>query len=402
VIQREGTPVILLGGEAIALSIARSLSPLGIPVFSLDLPTSYTRHSRFCTWIRLSYPQCDLEPVWLQWLLREGKRNYRGAILFPCCDDGLELIARNRQILSEDFILPEANDALTLAMLDKEQTAEVAASAGVPTARLWHAGSIDDINNIIPFLTFPCALKPRHSHLFKKYFYPLKLLVARNADELLDCYRKVEPYGLEMIISEIIPGSDSDYYSYYTYFDETGTPLFHFTKRKLRQYPPEFGQWTYHISGWYPDVAEAGLKFFRDAGLRGIGTIEFKRDARDGKLKLIECNPRFTLAIELLKFCGIEWALFVYCRLTKQTLPQVEISRKEVRVIRVFGDMLAFRQLRKSGLITWGKWLTSIAHRQHFQYFRWSDPMPTLVRITPILHRQLLKLFALIASVPDH
>jgi predicted ATP-grasp superfamily ATP-dependent carboligase len=334
-------------------------------------------------------------------LLSEGKRNHHGAILFPCCDDGLELIARNRQILSQDYILPEANDALTLAMLDKEQTAEVAAQVGVPTAKLWHAGSIDDINNIIPTLTFPCALKPRSSHLFKKYFYPLKLFVAQSADELLHYYRKVEPYGLEMIITEIIPGSDDDYYSYYTYLDETGTPLFHFTKRKLRQYPPGFGQWTYHISGWYPDVAEAGLKFFRDTGLRGIGTIEFKRDARDGTLKLIECNPRFTLAIELLKFCGIEWALFVYNRLTKQPLPPVQTFREGVRVIRVFGDVLAFLRLRKSGLITRGTWLKSIAHRQHFQYFRWSDPMPTLVRIPPILHRQLLKLTTIMASSPD-
>ncbi len=393
--------MILLGGEAIALSIARSLSPLGIPVFSLDLPTSYTRHSKFCTWIPLSYPQCDLEPVWLQWLLNEGKHNYRSAILFPCCDDGLELIARNRQILSEDFILPEANDALTLAMLDKEQTAEVAAGAGMPTAKLWHVGNIDDINKIIPFVTFPCALKPRHSHLFKKYFYPQKLFVAQNTDELLQHYRKVQPYGLEMIISEIIPGSDDDYYSYYTYLDETGTPLFHFTKRKLRQYPPGFGQWTYHISGWYPDVAEAGLNFFQATGLRGIGTVEFKRDARDGKLKLIECNPRFTLAIELLKFCGIEWALFVYNRLTGQPLPPVQTFREDVRVIRIFGDILAFRQLLKSHMITWGKWLASIAHLQHFQYFRWSDPMPTLVRIPPIVHRQILKIITILASSPD-
>jgi predicted ATP-grasp superfamily ATP-dependent carboligase len=274
-------------------------------------------------------------------------------------------------------------------MLDKEKTAELSNKAGVPSPARWTVNNGTEVGEIIDRVQFPCALKPRHSHLFSRYFPSIKLFVAQNAGELMDHYRKVEPYGLEMIVTEIIPGGDDQYFSYYTYIDQDGTPLFHFTKRKIRQFPAGFGQWTYHISGWYPDVAEMGLKYFKGIGLKGIGTVEFKRDERDGTLKVIDCNPRFTLAIELLKFCGIEWALLVYNKLNGYPLPSVATFNQGVRVLRPLSDFLAFRELRKTGLAAWFTWMKSISHRQHFQYFRWSDPMPSLVRILPMMKRHV-------------
>ena len=91
---------------------------------------------------------------------------------------------------------------------------------------------------------------------------------------------------------EFIPGGDDRHCSYYTYIDETGNPLFHFTKRLLRRHRANEGGATYHITDWNPEVAEKGLRLLQHVGLRGLGNVEFKRDPRDGELKLIEVNAR--------------------------------------------------------------------------------------------------------------
>jgi D-aspartate ligase len=388
----EEVPVILLGGEAIALSAARSYGRRGIRVYVLDGPTSYARHSRYATWIPAATGS-SVQEEWLEWLTNGANRLIPGALLLPCCDDGLELIARHRGELERTFVMAEADDSVTLALLDKEQTSRLAERTGTPAPTTWRISSTEEILDVIRTISFPCALKPRHSHLFARHFPAVKLFVARNGDQLMEYFLRVQSYGLEMIVTQIIPGGDDQYYSYYTHLDTNGRPLFHFTKRKLRQYPPGFGDWTYHVSGVYPDVAARGLQFFQKIGLRGIGTVEFKRDSADGELKLIECNPRFTNAIELLRYSGIEWALLVYNHILGRPIPPIGQFREHVRVIRPISDLLAFRDLRSSGVMSLAEWMKSILHRQHFQYLRWYDPLPSLVRIGPTGRRFVQKLF---------
>src|SRR6185437_4458297 len=121
--------------------------------------------------------------------------------------------------------------------------------------------------------------------------------------------------GLDVMVVEMVPGPDSRLCSYYTYLDESGTPLFHFTKRVIRRSPPVFGGGSYHITDWLPEVKELGLRFFQAVGLRGLGNVEFKRDERDGRLKLIECNARFTEANCLVMASSLDLPLLVYNRL---------------------------------------------------------------------------------------
>ncbi len=116
----------------------------------------------------------------------------------------------------------------------------------------------------------------------------------------------VSEHGVEVVLLEVIPGPDDLLCSYYTYLDEAGEPQFHFTKRIIRRYPEHEGFACYHITDWNPEVRDLGLQLFRHAGLKGVANVEFKRDPRDGQLKLIECNARFTAANGLLTASGID------------------------------------------------------------------------------------------------
>ena len=370
-------PAILLGGSANALSVARSLSRHRVPVVALNKSTSHVRYSRHCRWVPLSDDH-DVQTVWLDWLTGDGLKAFRGAVVLPCNDDGLELIARHRGLLKNDYVLIEANDEVLLAMLDKAQTYALAEKIGAPMPMSCSVRNREELLAILDAITYPCALKPRHSHMFQKHFPGIKLFVARDRHEMMRCYQQVSPHKLEMLVTEIIPGGEDQYCSYYSYIDEQGRPCFNFTKRKLRQYPNGFGLGTYHVTDWNPEVAEAGLRFFQGVGLRGLGNVEFKRDARDGQLKLIECNPRFTMVNELLRLSGLDVSLFVYNRLIGRPLPPMNEYRRGVHVIRPFKDFLAFRASCRQGELSWGEWLRSLLHPQHLLYFRWTDPWPTI------------------------
>ena len=371
-------PAILLGGTANALSVAWTLRRRGIPVYALAPPTAPVRYSRYSRWIPVR-DNGDPQQAWMEWLMGDGGVALAGAVLLPCGDDGVELTARNRARLGARFRLIEGNDEILLAMLDKASTYALAAPVGVPAPAVCPVRTTAQALVAAERIGYPFVLKPRYSHRLQQYF-KTKLFVIRSREQLCSVFEQVQARGLDMLVSEIIPGGEDRFWSYYTYLDDRLQPLFHFTKRKLRQYPGGFGTGTYHVSEWNPEVAQLGLRFFQGVGLSGFGNVEFKRDPRDGRLKLIECNPRFTLLHEMVQLCGIDLTLLVYNRLTGQPLPTIGEYRRGVRFLLLHDDFCAFREAHRRGELSWMQWLRSLFHRQHFLYFRWSDPWPAAVR----------------------
>ncbi|MDP2209123.1 MAG: hypothetical protein Q8K98_10185 [Bacteroidota bacterium] len=384
-------PVILLGGNIIAVSVARALGKSGIKCYALGEATSEVHYSRFCRGIKYS-PNIDKETVYLHWLLNTGRHLHKKPVIIPCSDAGLMLTTNNRTELEKYFTLMEANDEITLAMLDKAETYALAQKVGIPSPKIWHVDSLEDVHKILDQVTYPCLLKPRYSHKFFPLFEGRKLFKVGDEGEMLKLFELTQKYDLQMLITELIPVNSEGYHCYYTHIDENGEPLFHFTKLRPRQYPNLYGLGTYNVSNWNPEVADVGLKFLQKIGLRGIGTVEFIRDKRDSVLKLIECNPRFTGTTELLPICGLNWPLFVYNRMIGAPLPPMNEYKRGVSIIKPAGDFLAFRELNKAGKLTWIEWLKSLMHPLHFYFFRWNDPLVFLYTIYRFLKHQLKKI----------
>jgi D-aspartate ligase len=372
-----GPPAVILGGTVAALSVARSLWQAGVPVYVLDRRDSPARVSRQRTGF-VDVSGSDAQGRMLDWLQQAPA----GAVVLAAGDDGLELIARHRAELVELGLRPmEADDEVLLAMLDKERTYELAARGGIATPRTIPLGAAADLESVAAELDFPCVLKPTHSHLFQnRASSGAKALVVGSAAELRQEFERLEALGVEMLATEVICGPSDEFVSYYSYIDEDGTPLLRFTKRKLRQHPPGFGIGTYHATTHDPEVAALGRRFFEVVGLRGLGNVEFKRDGRDGQLKLIECNARFTASNELIRRSGVDLALFCYNRLTGRSAPPVDVYRDDMRLWEPVNDTLAFLAYRRRGELTFSGWLRSLAYRQCFPAARLSDPLPAVVR----------------------
>ena len=125
VVDSNGAPVraaVLLGAAATSVSVARSLARRGIAVHALGSGEwDLLARSRACTeYIRVE--PSDLQAGWFAWLESSAAR-LSGAVVLPCADDGVELIARRRSELQALGYHPfEASDDVSLAMLDKERT----------------------------------------------------------------------------------------------------------------------------------------------------------------------------------------------------------------------------------------------------------------------------------------
>jgi predicted ATP-grasp superfamily ATP-dependent carboligase len=331
------------------------------------------------TWIRLPDGE-PFEEAIARYLCGPESEALRGAILLAAGDEALKLIGARHEELQHKFRLDLCNPSAQQCMLDKLATYEAARAAGVPTPKFWLVGSRLDLARHADDLVFPLIVKPRESHLFQSRFRS-KFLRVERLEELSNALAIVEEAGVECILMEMIPGPDTLLCSYYTYLDEEGAPLFDFTKRILRRSPPNMGLATYHITDHVSDVKEPALRLFRHVRLRGVANVEFKRDPRDGQLKLIECNARFTAANCLLTSAGVDLAYFVYRRTAGLVPPELGDFRAGVRLWDPVRDFKAFLQLRRHGQLGLPAWLRSILHWQTFPVFSWRDPLPLLMRL---------------------
>ena len=295
-------------------------------------------------------------------------------------DEELEIIAKNRETLADKFRLDLSNPVAQLMMLDKLATYNAAKEAGVATPRFWQVWSETDIHRLRDELVYPLIVKPKVSHVFQKKF-KAKFFVAEDFDQLLEAYRIAESAKVETLLVEKIPGPDSRYCSYYTYLDEEGNALFDFTKRIIRRYPINMGLASYHITDRVEHVRELSLKLFRHVGLQGLANAEFKYDERDGQLKLIECNARFTAGNSLVAKAGFDLGNFVYNRIVGIPQPPLTDFRTGLRLWDPLRDWRAFLELRKRGELTFLQWIASVMHSSSISYFSWRDPLPSIFRL---------------------
>lgn len=384
-------PVLLLGGQENALSVIRSLTRHGVPV-SLSAPEScWALRSRHCA---KRYPiekDVDRAEYWEDLLLGSGHPELRGSVIFPCNDEAIEFMAKRRSVLRREYLLDDHVANQQMELLDKQATLELAKSVGVPFPQHWNVEKPEDVQAIEGDIDFPVIIKPIHSHLFQRVYHA-KLLVVNDFPELVAKVKEVLSRGLEIMVCELVPGPDDLLSSYYTYLDADGRHLFEFTKRIIRRNPINFGGGCYHITDWAPDTAEVGRKFFRGINFKGLGNIEFKLDPRDGQLKVIECNARFTAAQELLVRSGMDIAWIIYNHITGGRVPKIEGFKQGLRLWYGCDDFDSFRLLREAGKLTTMNWLRSIAHPQVFPFFAANDPLPAVVKGWSTFRKRVLRL----------
>ena len=383
------TPVILLGGKENSLSITRHLGKLGVTIRVSGPANCWALYSRYCAEALPIPKNIRLQDYWRTLLLgNDGRLN--GHIIWALSDDAIEFVNTNRDALKLRYTLDDTDAQLQAAFLDKMRTLQMAESIGIGAPRHWKIEGEDGLAEMRGQVMFPVMVKPIQSHKFTRVFGRKLFIIEDSFDELESSVRKAWDHGIEVFVAEMIPGPDSQLSSYYTYRTAEGRRLFDFTKSVIRRWPVNCGNACYHKTGWLPETADAGRRFFEGVGLRGLGNVEFKRDTRDGKLKIIEVNARFTAAQELVRRAGYPIDLMIYCHLTKQPVPEAKPVKGELRFWYPFRDFLGFIELWKRGELSLVGWIASIVTFRHvFPLASITDPWPMLGAGYALAHRLL-------------
>lgn len=335
------TGVIVFGGGSTGLGVIRSLGRRGIPVIAAD----YSRHSiAFSSKYiseRMFIPNPEAPSGAIASFLLDNSDRLKNSILIAADDYLLTALSQNIAELSKHYTVAVAEWSVIEKCLNKGMTYQVSLDAGVPTARSLFPDSIDYLEEHRDEFQYPCILKPVFGHKFRSSF-KVKAFKVNDFEELKSYYRLANNTVNEMMVQEIIPGADDQLYTYYAYRDLKGDTLAEFTCRKLRQTPPSFGVITAGESTHTPEIMELGRAFLDELGYTGVCGIEFKRDSRDNRFKLVEINARVGNVISLPIKCGVDLPWIMYQDLTNQEKIRVNDYTAGVKWVYLSMDIVAF------------------------------------------------------------
>lgn len=359
------------------LGAIRSLGRLGIPVIGIDCdPSMPGFKSKFCT-AKLCPDPVHHSDELIRFLLNEGRRLEQPGILFPATDAFVLFLSRYRDDLKKyfRFALPSSN--VLEAIVNKRRQYELAEQVGTPYATTFYPETMEDVQHIKNEVEYPAFIKPYYGHLWRERFGGNhKGFKIHTPQELVSRFKEIFPTGLQAMVQSLILGPNTNHYKVNVYMSIAGEPLAIFTLRKIHQYPTEFGVGVLVESIRYPELVDLGLKFFKGINYRGIGSIEFKKDERDGKLKMIELNPRLWWQNIQATACGINFPLIQYLDLTGQTpTPQTEF-REGVKWLAAISDFQAFWDYFKRGELSPCSWIRSWIGAKAFSTFAWDDLGP--------------------------
>ena len=298
------------------LAAIRSLGRAGIRVLAVDhRPSALGFRSRYAKRFVSADPHAD--PV----RFIASIRALGEVVVFPTHDEQLNLIAQHLGDL--DVLAPFPGWDVLERVQSKRAQLEEAAAAGVDVPRTRYPRTAPEARAAAEELGLPVLVKPEHPVGFKVRFRR-QAFRCESLDEVEDAYTRAEEFA--PMVQELVPGGDDTLYTVGSYVARDGRPLGVFSGRKLRQTPPGIGTCRVGEAVWVQDAVDAALRLLAGFGYFGLSQVEFKRDARDGKLKLMEINPRLWQWHGLAGACGIDLPRIAYADLVGETPKEASMN----------------------------------------------------------------------------
>jgi predicted ATP-grasp superfamily ATP-dependent carboligase len=191
------------------------------------------------------------------------------------------------------------------------------------------------------------------------------------------------------MIQEIISGGGESQFSY-TALCRDGQPLASLTARRVRQIPMDFGRASTFVET-IEDTATSttAIRLLQELRYTGIVEVEFKRDPRDGKLKLLDINPRVWGWHSLCGSAGVDYPYLQWLLTLGQPIPGTKVA-VGARWVRMSTDApTAIREILR-GRLSLRDYLRSIRSPLSTAIYAPDDPLPGVLEI-PLLAYMLGK-----------
>lgn len=372
---------VVFGLFETGLGVIRSLGRKGIRVLGVDHRKDIGWYSRYAD------PRICPHPIrdrfrFIEWIRATLRDRPEPLPAFITADDYIGVLSEERETLAPFIKLNLAEDRLLKAVADKYTQAELATEAGIPIPKTWNLNGPENLKAVKPYLRWPMIIKGREVNAWRTAFGGnVKGFVVKNHEEfemrLNDAFRS----GVPVIAQEIIEGPDTRHFKYCAYVSKDGRTLAELCLKKIRQWPVRFGVGSAVISVEDEELLAYGRQFFRGIGYHGVGSAEFKRDARDGKLKLIELNTRYWQQNALAEACGVNFAWIQYQDLKKRLLASSPGQKNGVLWVNRYMDFSSFLVYHREGSLSWQAWRRSLKGKKVFADYATDDPLPAFYDI---------------------
>src|SRR5712691_8057024 len=231
-------------------------------------------------------------------------------VVFPTHDEQLNLIAQHLGDL--DVLAPLPGWDVLERVQSKRAQLDEAVAAGVDVPQTHYPLTVKEARSAAEEIGLPVLVKPEHPVGFKLRFRR-QAFRCESLDEVEESYERAEEFA--PMVQELVPGGDDTLYTVGSYVARDGRPLGVFSGRKLQQIPPGIGTCRVGEAVWVQDAVDAALRLLAGFGYFGLSQVEFKRDPRDNKFKLMEINPRLWQWHGLAAACGVDLPQIAYADL---------------------------------------------------------------------------------------
>lgn len=385
--------VIILGGAHGAMAFARSLGRQKIPVWLISNDHPLPGWSRYIKqMIHWTGPSSSNG---ISSLLQIAEtRHLKGSLLVPAADADVHFVSANRASLSQHFriVLPEW--AHLQHLVDKSLLYRLAETLNVAVPKTYALTSVAESMDVE--MQFPVILKPDMGG-GKDAFTRAKVIRANNRPSFEKSYKNATKLigANRVVVQELVPGGGETQFSYAAlWFD--GKPVGEFTARRSRQYPVDFGYTSTFVEVIEDaEVRETSRRILNSIPFNGLVEIEYKRDPRNGVLKLLDVNPRPWAWFSLAEASGVDlgamlWEKVVGLEVTPAT------ARPNVAWMYLSHDFASAVKLCFMGRLGILNYLRSFLSVRVWGTFDIKDPMPGLIDMPltawRVLTKRILKL----------
>lgn len=305
-------------------------------------------------------------------------------VLMPTDDEGTKLISQNHDLLASKFVLTTPPWTSLEWAVNKRQMYQLAERLGIDQPRTWFPGSLEMLACFEP--PFPVILKPATREVPN----PLTIDKAWQAGDrptLLTRFAEACRHmpAESIMVQELIPGGAEAQYSYAALCLE-GKPLASLVARRTRQFPRDFGRFSTFVETVEETAVETSARKLLEAiRFTGLVEVEFKRDRRDGRPKLLDVNPRVWGWHSLGASAGVDFCHLLWKLKWLQPVPELQ-ARGGVRWVRFAPDFfLAMGAIMKGELVLFD-YLRGLRPPIETAIFALDDPIPALCEFPALFY----------------
>ena len=373
---------IVIGGDYRGLGVVRSLGRHDVPVCVLTDEHMLAALSKYCRY-RYKWPRNESEQTGVLLDLAKSA-GLSGWSLFPTGDETAAFISANHEKLRSAFVLTTPPWAIFRWAYDKLLTYELADLVNVPHPATVVPRGRGELNR--REWAFPLILKPSNKHRLSRFTRD-KAWIVRNQEEMFvrydDACRMLEPEFI--MVQELIPELPNSEVSYAALVSD-GAPIASLVARRTRQHPIDFGSSSSFVQTIdEPEVEHLAEKLLGAMRYSGLVEIEFKRDARDSRLKLLDINARVWGWHTLGARAGLDFSYLAWRHANGYAVARQQ-GIPGVGWVRATTDLMAFSQyLRRRRLSVWS-YLRSLRGPLEFAIWAKDDPMPSLLEVPTLIY----------------